>query len=118
MVARMIQGLVQEMWVKHFPFESSVALIGMGNGTVENKFSLDTFPYQRAVMYLYGEPWRAKICEECGGLFVADHPLRRFCSVAGEDGLKCSQKAIRKTHIKWWHEVGKQRRAAKKAGGK
>ena len=117
-VARLVQGLLQDMWQNKFPFESSVALIGLGNGTLENEFNLQTYPYQRAVMFLHSESWRAKICEECGGLYVADHPLRRYCSVASEDGLKCSQKAIQKSRNKWWDEVGKQRRAEKAAGGK
>jgi hypothetical protein len=118
-VARLAQIALQDMWQNGFTDDSSIGLIGLGNGSaLGDGFDLQAYPYQTAIMFLHNEPWRAKICEECGGLFVADHALRRYCSVASDDGLKCSQKAIRKSRNKWWDEVGKQRRSSKAAGGK
>jgi hypothetical protein len=116
-MARLVQGAVQDMWQNEFPFELSVALIGLGNGVLNNDFSFQTYPYQRAVMFLHNGPWRAKICEGCGGLYVADHPLRKYCSVASENRSKCSEKAIQKSRNKWWENVGKQRRTAKAVKG-
>jgi hypothetical protein len=58
--------------------------------------------YHRAVRYVAETPWRAKICEECGARFVADHAKRKYCTRASEDGVsKCANKVIERSHLKW-----------------
>jgi len=37
-------------------------------------------PYQRAVLFLHVNAWRAKICEWCGRRFVGEHSQARFCT--------------------------------------
>jgi ribosomal protein S27AE len=57
--------------------------------------------YHKGVEFVAKEPWRAKVCEECGRKFVADHAKRKYCSVSGPDGVKCSAKVIKRTHLEW-----------------
>ena len=38
------------------------------------------WPYQRAVLYLHVNAWRAKKCEWCGRRFIGEHPKARFCA--------------------------------------
>jgi hypothetical protein len=122
-MARLVQIAMQDIWRDGFTDDHSIGLIGLGNGSaLGESWDLQAYPYQTAIMFLHNEPWRAKICEECGGLYVADHPLRRYCSRTPEaEGLekealkKCSQKGIQKARNKWWDNVGKQRRAEKAA---
>lgn len=61
----------------------------------------EEYGYHKAIRYLFDAPWRARFCEECGAAYVADHNKRKYCSVAGEDGLNCSAKVIERTHIEW-----------------
>jgi hypothetical protein len=53
-------------------------------GFVDTPFDTDVelvkaLPYQRAVMFMALNPWRARICR-CGNRFIADKPNRQFCS--------------------------------------
>src|ERR1700674_1527217 len=50
---------------------------------IKAKFALPQpriYPYQRAVMFLAVNPWRAKFCAVCRGRFVAAEPKQRLCS--------------------------------------
>ncbi|HEV2523319.1 MAG TPA: hypothetical protein VGT24_13145 [Candidatus Acidoferrales bacterium] len=73
----------------------------------------DDWGFHIGVRYLAEHPWTAKVCEEkeCERPFVADIPPRKYCFEKGADGLRCSERVIRRTHLKNWHEKGdKQRR--------
>jgi hypothetical protein len=108
-MAYVVHGAVQDMWQKKFPRESTILLIGLGNGAaLREELDLQAYPYQSAAMLLHIESWRVKICEECRSRFVADHAKRKYCS----DG--CSQSAIQKSHNKWWNDVGKRQRSKKR----
>ena len=68
----------------------------------------EEYGYHKAVRYLIEQPWRAKMCEECGSRFIANHNKRRYCSLADENGFKCSKKAILQTKREYW-EANKNR---------
>ena len=76
------------------------------------------WPYQRAVLFLHVEPWRAKVCQECGRRFVADHARRKYCSIAGEGGSRCSALVIKRQHLDWGRENnwGREKSNTKKSG--
>jgi hypothetical protein len=61
----------------------------------------ETWPFQRAVMFLGMNPWRASICSRCGNRYVKDKSTRRFCSD------KCFQESRLLSKRSWWSEHGK-----------
>lgn len=63
--------------------------------------SPETWPFQRAVMFLGMNPWRASVCSRCGNRYVKDKSTRRFCSD------KCSQESRLLSKRSWWSEHGK-----------
>jgi hypothetical protein len=69
------------------------------------------WPFQRAVMFLGTNPWRASTCV-CGKLFVADKPAQRYCSD------KCFQDARRLAKRTWWSDHGEAVRSGKKKPAK
>ena len=119
------QQLVQEAWDQHF--QSDVGLFDLvrlllsvfdPNDLLEVMMPLSSDPYRpafadissigeesgfhRGVRYLAAEPaWRTKQCKECERRFVADHNERKYCSLAGEDGSKCSTKVEDRRHYEW-----------------
>jgi hypothetical protein len=115
------QTHLRQAWSKTetFPLPLTIELVRpTGTGQFIQLGMDEAYPYQRAVMYLYAQSWRAKICEECGNRFVADHAKRRYCSVERilPDGrrMKCSQIKINQAKSAWWNRKGKKRRLAKR----
>jgi ribosomal protein L24E len=111
---RAFQQVLCEAWQKGFPLEECVRLISsaavadrlFGKTDVEPDLSsYPVWPYQRAVMFLGVEPWRARFCGLCGTRFVADKPARRFCS------NKCSAKARKDSRAVSWSKHGEKWRA-------
>lgn len=95
---------LQEAWKERFPLNASIRLINVGmisNLLASNLTrSFDAvWPYQKAVMFLGTNPWRACVCI-CGNRFVADKPARRFCSD------QCFQQSRRRSKQAWWSENG------------
>lgn len=102
------QRALQTAWQEGFPLEDCVRLIA--SATHEPTFGHDLLsyrvrPFQRAVMLLGVESWRARFCPICGKRFVADKPARRFCST------ECAGKARRGTRAESWKRHGKRWRA-------
>jgi hypothetical protein len=96
---------LREAWQRGFPLEMSVSLIT----SLSPFFRAFTFlkasqvwPYQRALMFLCNEPWRARFCSQCGDRFVGDKPARRFCSAT------CSAKARKNSRAASWQKHGKE----------
>ena len=52
--------------------------------------------FQRAVLYLVSEPWRARFCAECNERFVAGEPKNKFCS-----GPCSSENRLRQKRESW-----------------
>jgi hypothetical protein len=65
------------------------------------------WPYQRVVMLLALQPWRARICGKCGKFFVKEKPRDRYCSKA------CSKQAVLDSKNKSWGLHGKNWRSSK-----
>ncbi len=90
---------VRVAWKRGFPLEICVNLIA---STSPPLGSIQVWPYQRALMFLGCEPWRARFCGQCGARFVADKPARRFCS------RRCSVEARRKSRATSWEKHGEE----------
>jgi hypothetical protein len=76
----------------------------------------DDSGFHIGVRYLAEHPWAAKVCEECKRPYVADHAKRKYCFTKGADGMRCSERVIKRDHLKYWHQKGdKQRKAKQKA---
>lgn len=112
------QTWLRDTWRARFPLEKCIALISAAGNiphapptaaeSEPQKFEKPkVWPYQRAVMLLGVEPWRARFCV-CGKRFVADKPSRRFCST------RCSSDARKVSRRAWWSEHGKQWRGTRR----
>jgi hypothetical protein len=67
-----------------------------------NEMREDSYPYQKAVIFLGEQKWRARYCRECGKRYVADHPKRIFCSDA------CSHQHRNKQKLASWNKHGRK----------
>jgi hypothetical protein len=78
-------------WAKEFPAGKTLELVTTSLFLVGHALASDTtaemestpqkvWPYQRAVLFLHVNAWRAKTCEWCERRFVAEHPKARFCT--------------------------------------
>lgn len=90
-------GLLQA-WKEGFPADWAVSLIAL----THPKTTFEAWPYQRALMFLAVEPWRARFCGICGKRFVAGKPATRFCSA------KCAGSARKNSRDAWWHKGGER----------
>jgi hypothetical protein len=78
----------------------------------------DDWGFHLGVRYLAEHPWAAKVCKECKRPFVADIPQRKYCYAMGADGLRCSERVIKREHLKYWHQKGDKQRKAKQKRAK
>jgi hypothetical protein len=69
-------------------------------------------PFQRAVLYLFDNPWRARFCTECNKRFIAAEPKNKFCSE------QCAHEQRNRQKRDNWHEHGKQHRQKRQAKAK
>lgn len=77
------------------------------------KGTLDYVPrmtgrFQDALWRLFQASWRAKVCPQCGSYFVADRTAQRYCST------DCRDIVNRENQLRYWRELGKQRRATRR----
>jgi hypothetical protein len=93
-----IQQGLRRAWEEGFPPDWSAILIAL----TQSKTSAQAWPYQRALMFMAIESWRARFCGICGERFVAEKPARRFCS------NQCASDARRMSRTAWWHEHGEK----------
>jgi hypothetical protein len=127
LLADAIQIQVRLAWKSGFPAEQTIGLIGaggivsMGQLTPEQKESrkllgfdteFNTYPYQRATMRLYSQPWRARYCSHCGKRFVALEKKTIYC---GDD---CNRTARRQKQRATWHKHKDEWRPKRKKRGK
>lgn len=59
--------------------------------------SPEAFPFQKVIMMLYLEPWRARICEMCGRHFIKELQRDRLCG-----DRKCDQEARRRRNQRYY----------------
>lgn len=126
------QRKLRDAWQKKFPLDACVQLIVSGakvseldqaiHRATEAAFKMDNadaleflhqqaFPeprvwrFQRAIMLLYMEPWRAVFCMACGKRFAKDTKGRLYCST------ECFDPRRSKAKREWWKKHGKKWRA-------
>lgn len=66
------------------------------------------YPHQRAVLYLFEQPWRARFCAECKTRFVAAAARNKYCSET------CSHENRNRQKREWFTRSGSGQRAARK----
>ncbi len=123
---RAFQTALRVAWKMRFPLEECVRLISCaavpdrlsGKTDVEaDLLSYGVWPYQRVVMFLGVEPWRARFCGACGNRFVADKPARRFCSnTCSGKARQASRAASWNKHGKKWRARSEQKKASRRRG--
>jgi hypothetical protein len=45
----------------------------------------EMYPYQQAIMFLYEQPWRVRLCRRCKSPFVASHNQAKYCGVKQDE---------------------------------
>ena len=63
--------------------------------------------FQRATYLLFRENWRARVCSQCGRLFIAGKPAQLYCSIP------CSVGARRQRDLELWKTRGAANRRAR-----
>lgn len=133
------QRMVQQAWENGFAPDNCIALIVHGSNlsvigerrryfdgalqALDGKAAADfiranvgipVFDYQRALMFLHVQPWRASRClnRACGKFFVKTSKGQRFCSVACSDAIRGEAKR------KWWADEGTKQRAKRNKANK
>lgn len=122
-----LQAGLREAWENRFPLDMSIQLIiavdkysklenvlsrvpEMSNQEIANMRppAAEVWPFQRAVMYLAVNSWRARFCTRCGKRFVAVKPKSTYCSdVCFKESRKGAKQA-------WWEAHGENWRSGKK----
>lgn len=124
----LMQSRLQEVWRKGFPEKEVLDLISSSSilldfardyaaddSPVSESVSLDT--YRKAILFLYGESWRAKEpCTQCGRHFIASHSQSKFCSVDCSGEWRKQYKAARHIRIKKKLNAKRRREYAKRRG--
>jgi hypothetical protein len=129
------QDVLRETWQNHFPSETGIWLIAhlaklsrqeQRMREVEQELNStgvltmpqeplpepESWPFQRAVMYLCTNPWRARFCMACGKRFVAARPKSTYCS---DSCFNASRKGTKRA---WWKQHGEQWREEKQKTAK
>ena len=71
---------------------------------------LDSYtPFQKAVLFIFEHPWRARFCPVCNKRFVAAEAKTKFCS------QQCSDESTRRRHLEWARKNLKAWRKKQKA---
>ena len=92
------QAVLRQAWQEGFPANLVVRLVQMPMGDINEVADFlngTTWPYQRAVMFLSAESWRASFCPKCGKRFVKDKPNQRFCSLECFNEYRTSYKTAK-----------------------
>ena len=92
------QAILREAWTAGFPANLVVRLVQMPTGDINEVADFmngTTWPYQRVIMFLFVESWRASFCPKCGKRFVKDKPNQRFCSLECFNEYRTSYKTAK-----------------------
>jgi hypothetical protein len=90
------RDLLRKAWSAGFPADITLELATTNLFLISHALDSDTpeemetgprkiWPYQRAVLFLHVNPWRAKTCLFCGKRFIAEHSKTKFCSYGEPD---------------------------------
>jgi hypothetical protein len=100
------RSVLIQAWRTRFPLSDLVRLLvaPVVQEAGDALSSMSEWPYQRAVLLMVREPWRARHCMLCGKPFAAEKGASKFCSVA------CFAESRLDTKRRWWTEQGSERR--------
>lgn len=96
-----LRDQVRLAWDERFATDRCILLLTLA-ATSKGRLLFPPSPFQKSVMLLALESWRARFCSVCGHRFVADKPATRFCS------LVCTGQARRASRNTWWKKNGKK----------
>jgi hypothetical protein len=132
--AETIQKALQAAWRSGFPTAESISLIGMGGHVPLNlglkvtpevaemlkrmgkEFEFNVYGFQKAVMFLHVQAWRAAFCPKCGIRFVKTKPQQKFCTdKCFNEGRAAYKRKLWQQHgEEWRQQTAKQSRRSKK----
>ena len=122
-VWRLWEKFLRESWTKLSPDRIIALLTRWASRAAESSETevagVDipiAYPYQRAVMFLALEPWRAAFCEKCGQRFVKEKPARRYCSdTCFQESRKASKRELWAKHGSEWLENRKRPKTSRRS---
>jgi hypothetical protein len=117
-----IQNQLSEVWNKGFPekdvldlISASSTLLDFANSYKDETRALDV--YRKAILFLYGESWRAKEpCPQCKRHFIATASKSECCSVSCSAERRKRYKADRHKRIKKKLNAKRRREYAERRG--
>jgi hypothetical protein len=75
------QTVLREAWSEKFPLTETIRLLVSPTAPWRDELAdMPVFDFQRAILLLSVERWRAKFCLQCGEPFAAEKPATRFCN--------------------------------------
>jgi predicted nucleic acid-binding Zn ribbon protein len=100
------QDMLIQAWRMRFPLSDLVRLIvaPVVQEAGDALSSMSEWSYQRAVLLMTREPWRARHCLLCGRPFAADKGASKFCS------NQCFAESRLDSKRRWWAQQGSERR--------
>ena len=130
-----IQKQFRKVWENGFPQKESLQVLSsndfMGGELAittvdeqgkrhEKRQSVEEYQqgliYKKAVLFLFTESWRAKVCKQCGRHFVANHSQSGCCSLSCSAVRRKQYKAVRHERIKKRLNAKRRRDYAKRRG--
>jgi hypothetical protein len=110
------QDVLLQAWRAAFPFSEVMRLaVAPVIQEVDMLGSLSEAPYQRALLLMASDPWRARFCSKCGKPFVALKANAKFC------GPGCFAESRLNTKRRWWAKHGsewRRKRSQRKKRGR
>jgi hypothetical protein len=103
------RDLLRQCWAKGFPADKTLELVSSNLFLIARTLTFDSaeeinnapqkiWPYQRAVLFLHINTWRAKVCHVCKRRFIAGSKIGKYC------GNHCSASVVRESHRKSFHK--------------
>ena len=100
------QWTLRKAWKESFPIPETIRLVEPLGPLAADHFDVANivYPYQRAVMILHVEKWRAAHCSQCGNPFVKEKKGQKYCSQACYEPHRSADKK------RYWQEKGNKKR--------
>jgi predicted nucleic acid-binding Zn ribbon protein len=89
---------VQELYPTGVPSDMTIELPPRKGFANFSELRSGYLPLQRAILYLFENPWRARFCSECNKRFVAAQPKSKFC------GDECRMNNRMRQKLEWRRE--------------
>jgi hypothetical protein len=108
---------LRDAWATEFPANKTLELTANGLFMAAHTLEFETtdeaenaprkiWPYQRAVLFLHVDSWRAKTCEWCNRRFIGTHSQARFClyGAPGDPESTCFAAHRKPSKAENWNE--------------